>query len=72
MAGDRLGLPGLGDHEELGQDGHGLQVDGEGPEDLHDAELVVDDQGEQDAGAEQKLHTECVVITIVGGLDNYF
>ena len=68
VAGDRLGLPGLGDHEELGQDGDTLQVDGEGPQDLHHAELVVDDQRQQDAGAEQELHAEGVVVTIVGRL----
>ena len=68
VAGDGLGLAGLGDHEELGQDGDTLQVDGEGPEDLHHAELVVDDQRQQDAGAEQELHAEGVVVTIVGRL----
>ena len=30
-----LRLTGLADHEELGQDGHRLQVDGKGPQDLH-------------------------------------
>ena len=68
VAGDGLGLAGLGDHEELGQDGDTLQVDGEGPQDLHHAELVVDDQRQQDAGAEQELHAEGVVVTIVGRL----
>jgi len=35
VAGDGLRLPRFADHEELGQDGHGLQVDGERPQDLH-------------------------------------
>lgn len=34
MGGDGLGLTSLTDHEELGQDGHRLQVDGERPQDL--------------------------------------
>ena len=66
MAGDSLGLASLGDHKQLGQDGDGLQVDGEGPEDLHDAPLVVEQHGQQGRGSNQKLHTEGVVITIVG------
>ena len=41
MAGDRLRLPRFTNHEELGQNGNTLQVDGEGPEDLHHGELVV-------------------------------
>ena len=38
---DGLGFASLLDHEQLGKDGHRLQVDGEGPEDLHEGELVV-------------------------------
>lgn len=34
MGGDGLGLTSLADHEELGQDGHRLQVDGERPQNL--------------------------------------
>ena len=36
VRGDGLRLPGLADHEELRQDGHRLQVDGEGPQDLRE------------------------------------
>ena len=36
VGGDGLCLPGLADHEELRQDGHRLQVDGEGPQDLRE------------------------------------
>ena len=68
VAGDRLGLPGLGDHEQLGQDGHTLQVDGEGPQDLHHAELVVDDKTEEDAGAEKELNSESVMVAVIGRL----
>lgn len=34
MGGDGLGLTSLANHEELGQDGHRLQVDRESPQDL--------------------------------------
>lgn len=34
VCGDGLRLPGFGDHEELRHYGHGLQEDGEGPQDL--------------------------------------
>ena len=69
VAGDRLRLAGLADHEELGEDGDTLQVDGECPEDLHDAELVVDHKSQQDTGSQQELDPEGVVITVVGRLN---
>lgn len=73
VAGDRLGLAGLADHEELGEDGHALQVDGESPEDLHDTELVVNHQCQENAGTKQELHPEGVVITIIRRLnEKYF
>ncbi len=34
VSGDGLGFSGLADHEQLWEDGHGLQVDGERPHDL--------------------------------------
>lgn len=43
VGGDGLRFPRLADHEELREDGHGLQVDGEGPEYLQN-------QGGEDAG----------------------
>jgi len=69
VAGDGLCLPGLGDHEELGQDGHTLQVDGEGPQDLHHAKVVVEDQGEEDCRPQQELDAEGVMVPVVGGLE---
>lgn len=42
VAGDRLCLPCLADHEQLRQDGHRLEVDGEGPEHLHGGKLVIE------------------------------
>ena len=49
VAGDGLRLARLAHHEELRQDGHRLQVDGEGPEDL---------QGGGRAGAEGRTRWE--------------
>ena len=68
VAGDALSLSGLRDHEELGQDGHALQVDGEGPEDLHDTELMVEDQRQEDSRAKQEFYSEGVMIPIISSL----
>ena len=69
MEDEGLRLPGLSDHEELGEDGDALQVDGEGPEDLHDAELVVEDDSQEHGGSQEELHSEGVVVTVVGRLN---
>lgn len=45
MRGDRLGLSGPGQHEQLRENGHALEPDGKGPQDLGGDELVVEDQG---------------------------
>ena len=58
VRGDGLCLARLGDHEELRQDGDRLQVDGERPQHLHHAELVVEDQGQQGRGKQQELNAE--------------
>merc|ERR1719350_1475309 len=50
------------------QDGHTLQVDGEGPQDFHHAELMVDDKTEEDAGAEKELNSESVMVAVIGRL----
>jgi len=68
VARDGLGLAGSADQEELRQDGHRFQVDGEGPEHLHDRKLVVDHQREQGARHQQKFDAEGVVVVVVGGL----
>ena len=41
---------------DLGEDGDTLQVDGEGPEDLHEGELVVEQQPQEEGRAKQELH----------------
>ena len=69
MAGDGLRLASLAHHEQLGQDGDTLQVDGEGPQDLHHTEVVVEDQGQESCGGQEKLHAEGVVIAVIGCLE---
>jgi len=71
VGGDGLSLSGLGHHEQLGEDRDTLEIDGEGPEDLHDTKLVVEDQGEDGDGSEKELDTECIVVAIVGSFELY-
>ena len=68
VAGNTLSFSGLGYHEELGQDGHTLQVNGEGPEDLHDAKLMVQCQGKEDCWTKQKFYTESIMVSIISSL----
>ena len=69
VARDRLRLAGLADHEELGEDGDALQVDGECPEDLHHTELVVEDDSQEGGRGQEELHSEGVVVAIIGGFE---
>jgi len=69
VGGDGLCLASFADHEELGKDGDWFQVDGESPQDLESAELVVDQEGETADGNNKKLRPESVVVTVVGGLE---
>lgn len=66
---DRFGLSGLADHEQLGQDGDRLQVDGKGPQDLHDVEGMIDDQRNEGRRNQEEFYSECVMIAVVGGLE---
>ena len=70
VAGDAFGLPGFWHHKKLGQDCHALKVDGEGPEDLHDGELVVEDESQEGAGDQQEGQPELVVIIFVRRLND--
>ncbi len=56
----------------LGKNGDTLQVDGEGPEDLHGGELVVEHQGEQRARTQQEFDPECTKKTSVHGVHLWF
>ncbi len=58
MRRDRFGFASFLDHEQLREDGHGLEVDGEGPEDFHQRELVVQHQRKEDGWADQKFNPE--------------
>jgi len=69
VAGDGLRLAGLGHHEELGKDSARLKVDREGPQDLGEGELVVDDERKDDAGSEEELNAEGVVVAVVRWLE---
>jgi len=68
---DGLSLSGLGHHEQLGEDRYTLEIDGEGPEDLHDTKLMVEDQGEDGDGCEEELDTESIVVAIIGRFELY-
>ena len=53
------------DEDQLRDQGDALEVDGEGPEYLHDGELVVDDESEDGARHKQEDKTELVVLIVV-------
>ena len=69
VGGDSLGFSGLGDHEELGEDSDTLEIDREGPENLHDTELVVEDKGEDNDWSEEEFNTESVMVAIIGSFE---
>ena len=65
VRGDRLGLAGALEHEELGEDRDGLEEDRERPEDLGDREAVVEEQREDRARAQEVLDAERVYRRVV-------
>lgn len=65
---DGLGLASTLEHEELGQDGDGLEPDGEGPEDLPEGVVVGEDDGQGGGASKQVLDAERVLIGVIGGL----
>lgn len=65
MAGDAFRFASFADQEQLGQYGNRFQVDGEGPQDFQWGKRVVNQQGQQEAGNEQKLDAERVVVVVV-------
>jgi len=69
VAGNTLGLTSLGHHEQLGQDGHRLQIDREGPQDLHQGKFVVQKKGKKNRRAKEKLDPKGVMIAIIGCLE---
>lgn len=69
MAGDRFGFSSFTDHEQLGQDGHRLKVDGECPENLKWREIVVDKEGEASHWNQEELNAKGVVVAVVCSLE---
>ena len=70
MDDEGLRLPRLSDHEELGEEGDALQVDGECPEDFHHRGLMVEPQSQDEAGYEEELYSQAVVVGLIFGLEN--
>ena len=69
VAGDALSLPGFGHHEQLGQDGDRLQVDGERPKDFHHRELMVEHQSKEQRGTDEKFNPKGVMVAVIGSLE---
>lgn len=63
---DGLSLTGALQHEELRQDGDGLEPDGKGPKDLGEGVLVGYQNGQNSGPRQQVVHTEGVDIGVVG------
>lgn len=60
MRRDRFCFTGALEDEELREDGDGLEEDGEGPEDLRQVVGVVEEDPEEERGAEEELDAESV------------
>lgn len=68
VRGDSLGFAGALEHEELGQDGNGLEPDAEGPEDLIGRVLVWKQDGHCSGAADQILDAEGIEAWVMRGL----
>ena len=53
------------DNVELRNDGNTLEVDGEGPENLHDTQLVIDQGSQSKSWDDQKINIEAVSFGII-------
>lgn len=53
-------------HKQLGQDRDGLQENGEGPEDLREVELVVEDEAENNARSKKVFDAESIDRRVMG------
>jgi len=69
VARDGLRLSRFRHHEELGQNSHSCQVDTPCPKNLDRSELVIDDEGQEGDGNEEKLNSKGVVIRVISGLE---
>lgn len=61
-----LGLSRALEHEQLGQDGNRLEVDGERPENFEDREFVVADEGKNKGRANDIFKAESIDRRVVG------
>ena len=68
VAGDGLRLARLAHHEQLRQDGHGFQVDGEGPEDLRGGRGVGAEGRTRREGTGQKRRVRMADIVVTGAV----
>lgn len=65
MGRDGLSLARALQHEQLRENGHGLEPDGEGPQDLGRRVLVGEDERESGRSAEEVLHAEGIDVEVV-------
>lgn len=68
VGGDGLSLSGSLQHEELGENGHGLEPDGEGPEYLGEGVVIGECDGKDGGTGEEVLDAEGIDVGVVGGL----
>lgn len=60
MRSDSFRLAGALEHEQLRKDSDGLEIDGEGPEDLCEGERIVEYEGEHQGRSEEVFKAEGV------------
>jgi len=66
-----LCFSGLGHHEQLWEDCDTLEIYREGPENLHNTEFMVEDQGEDGDWSKEEFNAECIVVAIIGCFELY-
>lgn len=62
---DGLGLARALQHKQLRENGHRLEPNGKGPQDLGRGVVVGNNEGESGGGAEEVPHAECVGVDVV-------
>lgn len=69
VGGDSFRFTRFTDHKQLWEDGNWFQVDTEGPEDFQGCEVMVDEEGKSTDRHDEELCSECVVVSVIGGLE---
>jgi len=64
-----LAISYLGHHKELRQNGNCFKINGESPENLHDRELMIDEQREGSHRDQKEFHPESVMIAVIGSTE---